>query len=301
MALTVKLKTLIYLSVLGIAGCSSSVNKEGFLGSAIVEGQTYQITAVTQGNIVAIYKNEGEPVSLNELLAVVDTVPLVLRKQEMESGIAELEASISAKRIEIEAMQTDVAGLRREFERIDTLASKGAVTIQQRDNLRTQYQSAQLRYEASRKQLVSLIEKAKGLQARLDQLNDQISRDYLRSPSGGIVLTRYRNLEEVVGPGNPVFEIGKFDTLYADFFVPQPVLATLRYEQRLRIRVDYSTEKDGEAFIPGYISWISPEAEFSPKNIQTRESRNELVFRVRVTIPNSDGILKRGLPVEVWR
>ena len=98
-------------------------------------------------------------------------------------------------------------------------------------------------------------------------------------------------------------EIGDFDTLYADFFVPQVELATLKYGQQVRLRVDFEEKgvRGRERFMPATITWIGSEAEFSPKNIQTRQSRNELVFRVRATIANTGGVLKRGLPVEVWR
>jgi HlyD family secretion protein len=123
------------------------------------------------------------------------------------------------------------------------------------------------------------------------------------APSSGVVLTRYRNVGEIVAPANPIFNIGEFDTLYADFFVPQTKLASLKFGDAVRIRLDNQspTAREPARFVPAVITWIGSEAEFSPKNIQTRQSRNELVFRIRATIPNSDGSLKRGLPVEVWR
>jgi HlyD family secretion protein len=97
--------------------------------------------------------------------------------------------------------------------------------------------------------------------------------------------------------------MGEFDTLYADFFIPQALLASIKYGQTVRIRVDFDVPhvKGKERLLPATVTWIGSEAEFSPKNIQTRQSRNELVFRVRATIPNVNGMLKRGCPVEVWR
>lgn len=301
MDIGVKLIASITACSLLLHSCSEKSNSD-FLGSAVISGKTYQITAVTQGNIVQLSKDEGDAIRSGELLAVIDTVQLALKLNEIDAGTSEINSTIAAKSNEIKALQADVDGLKREFTRMDTLSKKGAVPTQQRDNLETQYEASLLRLQANQNVLSSYMEKIKGQQARIGQLKDQIKNCYLFSPTNGVVLTRYRNLMEVVGPGSPIFEIGRFDTLQADFFVPQTLLASLKYGQKLRIRIDMpSNSSSQERFIPAQLTWISPEAEFSPKNIQTRESRNELVFKVRATIPNPEGLLKRGLPIEVWR
>jgi HlyD family secretion protein len=288
--------------LLFLISCDRSVNKD-FLGSAVVEARTYAVATTAQGLIVALLKDEGQTVKKSELVAIIDTVQLSLARQEIESSIRELGTSVSAKDAEIKALATDVGGAEREFARIDDLVKKGSATEQNRDNLGTQFQSAQMNLVAARRVTQSLKEKGNGLRVKLQQLDDQLRRCFVTSPANGIVLTRYRNQGEVVGPGNPIMEVGEFDSLYADFFVPQDVLATIKYNQQVRIRIDYNDDASkGQAkFVPATITWIGGEAEFSPKNIQTRQSRNELVFRVRATIPQSEGLLKRGLPVEVWR
>jgi HlyD family secretion protein len=288
--------------LLTILSCDQQFNKD-FLGSAVVESRTYQVATTAQGSIIAINSDEGHGVAKNDLLAVIDTVPLTLQKQEIIAGMSELAASISSQEAQNKSLATDVSGAEREFGRADQLAKQGSATEQLRDNLGTQLQSTQLKLMASRHMISSLQAKDRGLLMKQKEIDDQIQRCYVKAPANGIVLTRYRNPGEVAGPGNPLFEIGEFDTLYADFFVPQAVLATLQYGQNVRIRVDYEEPgtKGREKFFPATITWIGSEAEFSPKNIQTRQSRNELVFRIRATIPNPGLILKRGLPVEVWR
>jgi HlyD family secretion protein len=107
----------------------------------------------------------------------------------------------------------------------------------------------------------------------------------------------------VVLPGNPVYELGNYDTMQVDFYVPQTILGGFKLGQAVRIRIDDQSpsSKQKQTFVPAQITWISSDAEFSPKNIQTRESRNELVFKIRALAANKDGLLKRGLPVEVFR
>ena len=102
---------------------------------------------------------------------------------------------------------------------------------------------------------------------------------------------------EAALPGRPLVEIGKTDTLWADFFVGQQQLAKFKLGQALRLRLDTGGEP---LWIPAKLTWISTEAEFTPKGVQTREARNDLVFRARALAANPQGELKRGLPVEVW-
>jgi len=287
----------------GALHCGDMSNSKNFLGSAVAESRTWLVATTASGSIVAMNSDEGRKAVKNELLAVIDTVPLTLQKLEVIAGMSELAASISAQEAQNQSLATDVAGAEREFSRTDQLAKQGSATEQMRDNLGSQLQSTQLKLTASRHLVSSLQAKDQALIIKRRLLDDQIRRCYVTAPADGIILTRYRNAGEVSAPGNPLYELGAFDTLYADFFVPQTTLATIAYGQKVRIRVDFDdgASKGKMKFLPAIVTWIGSEAEFSPKNIQTRQSRNELVFRVRATVPNTEGTLKRGLPVEVWR
>jgi HlyD family secretion protein len=284
-----------------LCGCERGT-APGFLGSAVVESRTWTVSSTVQGTLTDVAVGEGDRIAAGAVVAVVDTVPLQFLRREAAAGIAEIAATVRARKAEIAARAIDVAGLEREFKRIDGLAAKGAATTQQRDNLSTQLQAAQAKLAAANSALEPLAEKEKSLRIKLESISDQIRRCTITAPGTGVVLTQFRNRGEVVGPGTPVCELGALDTLQADFFVPQPVLATLRRGQKVAMRIDWdSAGIAGEKRLPATVSWIGEEAEFTPKNIQTRHSRNELVFRVRCTAENSNGILKRGLPVEIWR
>jgi HlyD family secretion protein len=269
-----------------------------FLGSSILEAQTFQVAATVQGRLSGVYAREGSQVAEGDLLAVVDTVPLGLQLKEAEAGLLELAAGLRAREHEIKAAQAEVRSLENDYSRIAPLVKEGALPLQQGDRLAASLDAARLKLAAARDMLASLRAKRDGLSARVEWIQEQIRRCYLRSPARGLVLTRYRNAEEVVGAGQPVFEIGRDDTLHADFFVPQVDLAGIRHGQTVRLRLDGPGDP---GFLPATVTWIGQEAEFSPRNIQTRESRNELFFRVRAQAANRDGLLKRGLPVEVWK
>lgn len=283
------------------SGCERAPDRD-FLGSAVVETKTFMVASTVQGPLAAVYIEEGKKVTAGELLAVVDTVPLQFQRDELAAGISEIKATFAAKKAEIEAFSVEVTGREREFSRIDALAAKGSATTQRRDNLSTQLQVARAKLEAARSALKPLAEKEKTLRVKGRTIEYQVHRCFITSPVTGIVLTLFRNSGEVVGPGSPIAEVGVFDTVTADFFVPQPVLSSLAYGQTVRIRIDWdSAGAIVGKYLPATISWIGEEAEFSPKNIQTRPGRNELVFRVRCIAANPSGTLKRGLPVEVWK
>jgi HlyD family secretion protein len=278
-------------------------NSKDFVGSAVVEAQTYQISTTAQGTIAALYKDEGQQVTKGELVALVDTVPLVLKLNEVFSALAELGNTISSKKLEISSQESDVQGVEREYKRIATLVSQGSAPSQQKDNLETQVQSSSLRVRSNQSVLSSLQAKINSINAQKAELMDQLSRCYVHAPVSGTVLTKYKNVGEVALPGNPFFELGKYDTMQVDFYVTQPMLPSFRLGQTVRLRLDNETPggKETPVYCPAMVSWISSDAEFSPKNIQTRESRNELVFKIRALAANQNGLLKRGLPVEVWR
>lgn len=295
-----------------IAGCilitfpsfhCDSTDRRDFIGSAVVDAQTFQIATTAQGTIAALLKDEGLQVKAGELVAVLDTIPFILKLNEISSALAELNSTITSKKTEISSQESDVKGVNREYKRISTLVQQGSAPSQQKDNLETQFESSKLRVDANRSVLSSLQAKTNTLNAQRAELADQLSRCYVHSPAAGVILTKYKNLGEVALPGNPVFELGKYDTVRVDFYVTQPMLPSFTLGQSVRIRLDYEApdRKEKQIFRPAAISWISNDAEFSPKNIQTRESRNELVFKIRALAPNPDGMLKRGLPVEVWR
>jgi HlyD family secretion protein len=245
-----------------------------------------------------VNKREGERIAPDELCALIDTTDLALHMRELEAGLAELSSTIAAKSAEIEALEAEVRGVAREYGRIGELAEKGSVPAQRKDDLGTKLQAANLKLKAARHMRTSLVQRKRGLNVKQSMVRKQLDDCYLRAPSAGIVITRYKNAGELAAPGTAVLEIGHFDTMYVDFFVPQPLMSQLSYGQNVRIRVDSG---DGAIFLPAIITWLSDEAEFTPQNVQTRESRNELVFRVRARAANAGGVLKRGMPVEVWR
>lgn len=290
-------KTLLTISVLALlAGCNKSM-PEGFLSSATVDADLWKVAPVSSGTLLAVPVKEGDALKAGQLVAVVDSVPLVLKLAELDASQAELAANVKARAAETQTLAAADRGLQRELARTKQLVADGASTTQKLDDLTTQKETSTARIAAAKAAVTALQAKTKLIAAQKASLRDQITRCRLTAPAAGTVLTRFRNAGEAAIPGRPVIELGRTDTLWAEFFVSQQDLARLKLGQPLRLRLDLGK---GEQFLPARLSWISTAAEFTPKGVQTREGRNELVFRARALAANPSGALKRGLPVEVW-
>lgn len=274
---------------------------EGFLSSATLESDLWNVSPTVSGVLTDIFVREGDSVFTGQIIASIDSIPWVLKKEELQALRGELKASVRAKTAELKILQATHTGLEREMARAIQLLKDNAITVQKKEELETQVHISNARMAAAKQAIQSLESKFATLQAQENSLNDQIQRCQIVAPTHGRVLTRYKNTGETALPGKPLLEIGKTDTLWADFYVSQTQLASLKIGQSLRIRLDSETPLDSaQTWVKATLKWISDEAEFTPKGVQTREARNELVFRARVDAANAHGALKQGMPVEIW-
>lgn len=285
--------------ILGLVACKKESEK-GFISSATLESDLWKVSSTVTGTITDVFVREGDSVSTNQVLALLDTIPIVLKIQELHASVDELKAQISAREAEVHTLNVSHKGILREVDRIKKLVSEGAATSQRLDDLETQKETSVAKMESMKSSIVALSSKHEVLKAQENNLLDQLKRCTLTAPSSGIILTKYRNHGEIAIPGRPVVELGRTDTLWADFFIPQTEVAKFKIGQALKIRVDMPDGEKNAEWIPAKLTWISSEAEFTPKGIQTREARNELIFHARAMAGNPNGILKRGMPVELW-
>jgi HlyD family secretion protein len=291
---------LVLAFILALSMIFSSCQKEeklGFISSATLESDLWKVSPSVAGTLLEVSVREGDSVHQGQAIAWIDSIPLVLKLGELQAGYGELFANIRAREAEVATLQTAHEGIEREFARATKLVADGAATVQRKDDLETQKSTSISRIAAARSAIEALRSRNALLFAQEKSLRDQIQRCQVKSPASGRIMTRYRNNGEASIPGRPLVEIGRTDTLWAEFFIPQNQLAKFHLGQSLKIRLDAEKEP---TWVPGKLSWIASEAEFTPKGVQTREARNELIFRARALAPNHQGQLKRGMPVEVW-
>jgi len=300
------------------AGCSGPKKVRGIEGSGTIEAREVAVASRVGGQVLEIRAEEGSPVKKGDILVLVDHETLDIQLRQSEAGVALAEAQLAllrkgARAEDVrqgeEALRQTGANLKVASDdagRMRELASRGSVTPKQRDDAEarlvvTQAQEASAKEALSKLKRLARPEEIRAAEARLaqavaaaDLLRKTIADCTIVTPVAGIVTRRPVETGELVSPGTTVLTVSELDTVHVMIFVTEKELGRVRLGGEADVTIDAAP---GRVF-KGRVTFISPEAEFTPKNIQTKEDRVKLVFGVKVEIPNPDGALKPGLPAD---
>ena len=268
------------------------------------------------GRIVSIARDEGERVAKGEALAALDDADLKNALNELranikaaEAGLAKLKAGFRSEEIDEAKAQRDEARAAMEQARDNyerqkhlfasqaTPEEKYVVATQAYKQAKAAYQKAEAAYTLKkngyRSEDIAMQEATlESLRAREEQLGVQLRDTVIVAPSDGVVLTRYKEPGAIANPGERVLEIAKSDEFWVRAYVDEPHLGEVRPGQKMLIHTDSRPEP-----YSGRVGFISPTAEFTPKNIQTEALRADLVYRFRVIVDDPDASLRQGMPV----
>jgi HlyD family secretion protein len=198
------------------------------------------------------------------------------------------------QQIDVLIVQRQIAA--RTYERTRRLFAEQAATAQQLDQAERDYRVLGAQIEAARAQEQSVAKDVASSDARVAQIRDRIAKSRITNPQSGTVLTTYAKAGEVVQSGQPLYKIAQLDTLTLRAYVTEGQLTSVRLGSRVQVRVD----RGGELLtVPGIVSWVSSKAEFTPTPVQTRDERADLVYAIKVQVPNRSGVLKIGMPADV--
>ena len=258
------------------------------------EAEEVVVSAETTGQLVTFSPVEGSQLARGAVVAVIDTTQLSLERQQV---VAQRQATGSrgnevSQQIRVLEIQRSVA--RRNYDRIRRLFAEQAATAQQLDQAERDYRVLGAQIDALRAQQQSVAREVSSSEARVAQISERLGKSQVANPVRGTVLATFVHAGELVQPGQPLYRIANLDTLTLRAYVSETQLHTLRLGGQVEVRID-SGEGNTTA-LPGTIGWISPKAEFTPTPIQTREERADLVYAVKVRVPNTRGLLKIGMP-----
>lgn len=279
--------------LLFLAACSKHEEVADAYGN--FEAIEVMVSAESQGRVVAFEPEEGATLQEDQVSVVIDTTQHYLKKIQLESGFASLGTRIQTLDAQITASRVRMNNLEREKQRIDKLVEGGAATSQQQDDMNGQIALLEAQILATESQKSSVYAERKTLEVQIRQVEDQILKCAIRNPINGILLTKYKEEGEIAAPGQPLYKVANLDELILRAYVSGNQLSSVIVGKEVRVRFDV---QEGMEEITGMVSWISPRAEFTPKIIQTREERVNLVYAIKVMVSN-DGSLKIGMPGEV--
>lgn len=244
--------------------------------------------------------DEGDSISLGETVAVIDTTLLVLQQKQIDSQRLSVENSSPDIAAQAAALRTQISHQKHECERFGRLLSDGATTQKQYDDAQAQLKMLQGQLDALLSTLKnsrsSISDNTVALQYQTEQLAEQIAKSTIVAPLTGTVLVKYAEPGEFATPGRPICKIANLSDIYLRSYFTASQLADIKIGQKVTVIADFGGDEQYE--YPGTITWIAQESEFTPKSIQTRDSRANLVYAVKVAVKN-DGRLKLGQYGEV--
>ncbi len=280
-------------------GCQDEGQRSDAYGN--FEATTVLVSAEAPGPLLSLAATEGQILQQGQMVALVDTTVLHLQREQVRATISTLPRKLQNSLAEIAVLEKQQANLERERDRVARLVEKKAATPKQLDDLNgelvvIQQQIGAVRANTSTANQAILSEK-EPLLAQIALLDEQIRRAYVYNPTAGTVLTKMAEPGEMVNTGSPLYRVGKLDTLTLRAYTTASLLQSVQIGQTVEVLIDEGQEDYRR--LSGTISWVADQAEFTPKTIQTKEDRVNLVYAIEVAVPNSDGLLKIGMPAEV--
>lgn len=294
------MKTTAIITLLSAALLVSCSKKPPYDATGIFEATTVTVSAETQGKILSMDVEEGDSVTVGQQLCQIDTVLLRLQGAQVGRQISAATASIPDIGAQVSSLEAQIAHGRQELTRQKNLLADGATTQKNYDYAKASLTALEGQLKALRSTLAKssaqAADNAEAMTFQQAQVRDHISRSSVVSPLSGTVLEKYAEAGEYAVPGKPLLKIADLGKIYLRSYFTTRQLADIRIGQEVTVIADFG---GGETYeYPGRITWIAAESEFTPKSIQTEESRANLVYAVKVSVEN-DGRLKLGQYGEV--
>lgn len=282
-----------------LMACSSG--KKEYDASGVFETTEVIVSARATGEILSFNVEEGQDVKKGEVLGLIDTLQLSLRDRQLAAN----QSATNSKRLDanrqLASIRQQISNLQKEKKRFTELLASNAATQKQVDDIEYQIEVLQRQLSATQEQIGSNNEsigsQSRGIKAQREQTEDQIRKSLITSPINGVVLTKYAEQGEYAVPGRSLFKVGDIRRMKLRAYVTAPQLTTLKVGQKVTVYADMG-DMESKAY-DGVVEWISDKAEFTPKTIQTRDERANLVYAVKIAV-NNDGMIKQGMYGEVW-
>ncbi len=304
----------LYVSIMSLVLFACNNNKQDFDASGTFEVDEVVVSSEVGGQIEALNIREGSVLSKDSIVGYVDSVPLTLQKAQVEATINALHEKTGNVAPQVKLLNDQISVLKvqlddaiHEKERTVRLIKADAATQKQLDDLNTQIAVYQKQITVNQQQIKvqesstgtqnsSILSEYNPLKKSVAQIEDQLKRANIKNPVNGTVLTKYAFAGEYTNPGKALYSIGDLSVMTLRAYVTGTQFAHLKLNQPVKVFIDSTANTLKE--YPGVITWISDKAEFTPKTIQTKDERANLVYAIKIHVKN-DGLLKIGMYGEI--
>ena len=286
--------TTVFASVLLVTACSG--DERGFDASGHFETTEIKVFAENPGRLIEFSIEAGDILEKGQIVGQVDTSSIKLQINQVKASIYAARSKIPGIDSQANVVEKEIEIIEKEIERLEGLVGAGAASHKQLDDLVNQREILKARLVTFTTQEEAVIAETRVLEAKLDLYRDQVSKSLIKAPVTGTVLECFTSETELVSPGKLLFTIADLKEMELKAYVSGKQLSSIELGQKVTVRIDW--EDEGYREYPGKIKWIASEAEFTPKIIQTKEERVNLVYSVKILVQN-DGKIKIGMPGEV--
>ena len=254
------------------------------------------ISSEANGKLLLFSVEEGKKLTIGKLVAAIDSTDFVLKRKQLKAQKKAISSRIENIQSQIEVQKQQKINLRRDKKRIENLIKDGAATQKQLDDINGKIDLIDRQIESIKTQNVSVTTELEVINTQILQIEESIRKCNIINPVDGVVLEKYAEASEITAFGKPLYKIADVDEMILRIYVSGSQLPHIKIGQEVEVLID-ETDKTNRQ-LSGIISWISESAEFTPKIIQTKEERVNMVYAVKVKVKN-DGSLKIGMPGEV--
>ena len=289
-------KILTFLSIATIIGafvsCSSGDEKEVYIGR--MEADTLVVSARASGELLELSAQEGDLVEKDQILGKIDSENLSIQKRQQLAKLNALASQKTSALLQIDQAKVQLKLNRDTLDKTEKLLLQGGATRQKRDELATQVSVGESSLRILQSQYDLILAQEAELYAGMDLTDLAIRKSSVEAPEAGTILNRYHNPGELVATGTPLLEMADLSALDLYIFLPLRKLPEVKIGQKATVEIT-GIEKP----YSGTVTWIASEGEFTPKTILTKETRDTLVYEVKIRVENPSGELKIGMPADV--
>jgi len=260
------------------------------------EDDAMLISAEGAGRIIDFSVSEGNKIEKDQIIAIIDTMPIHLKKQVLFARKSIIDSKVQNVLAQKSVFYKQLENLKTNLDRLQKMYTDGAATQKQLDDIKTEVAVVNRKIKNISIQSQSVVVEKKGIDAQLLELNNLIKNNLIKSPITGTVLETFVKKDEFTLPGRALCSLQNIDYLSLRAYVSEPQLAQIKPNQKVKVVIDFGSESKTKE---GTIYWISSKAEFTPKQIQTKDERKNLVYAFKVKVDNKGGLYKIGMPANI--
>ncbi|KQB44557.1 putative ABC transport system, lipoprotein [Flavobacterium daejeonense] len=284
--------TLIIL--IGFISCNKDNEKADGYGN--FEATEITVSAEANGKLLSFNVEEGNQLEANTPIGLIDTTQLYLSKMQLIASQKTIASKSENVLSQNNVLQEQLKTALIEQKRIQNMFAEAAATQRQLDEVNGKVNVLKQQMNSTKTQNAPIDNEAKSIAVQIKKIEDQIEKSKIINPVKGTVLAKYAEPNEITAFGKPLYKIADISEMTLRVYVSETQLPQLKIGQKVTVKID--TENKMKNY-EGTVSWISASAEFTPKIIQTKEERVNLVYAIKITVKN-DGALKIGMPAEMW-